>query len=412
VNPNASENDILALIEGTLPPERVEAVRSALLRDAELRRRVEAMVRDRQILMAAADPALTPAPPGLVQEAIEAAEREALLSARGMSKDGVAGRVREQRRSRRLVQMAIAATLLLLVCGGYVAFMLWKIGPGAEERSLAATHGPRPMMNVIGEQDADAGPPDESGASVAQGEPEDDVPDDPIAAIEKSIAEGGPDPLLEEWKQKLAQATEGVQSVEDWQRMQESGTTGESVALPSLTLDEAVRLAMENRLRIKVRGDAHDVGARLMAFAADHRSADVHVHAEDRAQANVGADLAKPDDDAWSHVHPEGRSPPDDRSSAPKPRGYDLTLRVDAAKAEEEVRSQLSRIVEELGGLESGRVRLAADEDASPAGAEARLDFSLDPEDVIWWDRPPGEWTPRAVIRVRVETEAPESGAG
>lgn len=110
-----NELDLLAWIEGDLSADRAEIVRRALDADPALASRLHAMRADRAALRAIADPALTPAPRGLVSAAIESAERSAVLD--DDLAPAVAGRISPVRR----VAMA-AGFFLVLTAGAAVLF--------------------------------------------------------------------------------------------------------------------------------------------------------------------------------------------------------------------------------------------------------------------------------------------------
>lgn len=80
MNDSVHENDLLGLIEGDLPSDRTAAVRAALDRDPALRARVESMTLDRAALRALGAERFA-APAGLIADALDEAERAALVEA-------------------------------------------------------------------------------------------------------------------------------------------------------------------------------------------------------------------------------------------------------------------------------------------------------------------------------------------
>lgn len=107
MNRDLSESDLLAVVEGNLSPERVDTVRAALTSDPDLLRRVQGMVRDRQLLMDEANSGS--APHGLIESSLHAAEREALLTR------NPAGQGRPLRRRKVVAALSLAAALGLTV---------------------------------------------------------------------------------------------------------------------------------------------------------------------------------------------------------------------------------------------------------------------------------------------------------
>jgi|GEM_PF-4158989 len=75
----ATESDILAWIEGELPPERADAVEAAFGEDPSLRAWAASMRGDRAMLRSWSERAVSSAPGGLAESALEIVEREALL---------------------------------------------------------------------------------------------------------------------------------------------------------------------------------------------------------------------------------------------------------------------------------------------------------------------------------------------
>ncbi len=122
------EQDLLAWIEGELPNDRRAIVEAALNADPELRRWADAAVKDRSRLQSWGDAASSAVPPGLLDDAIAAAEREALV---GQATAGVIGPAGGRFRLSR-TQLAAAAGFVLLA-GGAVLFapVIWPAGPGS-----------------------------------------------------------------------------------------------------------------------------------------------------------------------------------------------------------------------------------------------------------------------------------------
>lgn len=119
MNGPINENDLLGFIEGDLPSGRMLEIERAVRADAGLASTLEAMRRDRVLLRAEFARMFVEAggraPHRTVQEALEAAEREAILAGAG-----------EARRATVLARLgpglAMAASLALLLVGGTVVW--------------------------------------------------------------------------------------------------------------------------------------------------------------------------------------------------------------------------------------------------------------------------------------------------
>ena len=126
------ENDLLGWIEGDLPSDRADALERAMREDAGLRHTLDAMRRDRSMLraefVAIWREAGAKAPLRTVQEAIEAAEREAILTGGGRARR--AGVLAVIGRNRGL---AMAASLGLMITAGALVWTATapSAGPGA-----------------------------------------------------------------------------------------------------------------------------------------------------------------------------------------------------------------------------------------------------------------------------------------
>lgn len=126
------ENDLLGWIEGDLPSDRADALERAMREDAGLRHTLDAMRRDRSMLraefVAIWREAGAKAPLRTVQEAIEAAEREAILTGSGRARR--AGVLAVIGRNRGL---AMAASLGLMITAGALVWTATapSAGPGA-----------------------------------------------------------------------------------------------------------------------------------------------------------------------------------------------------------------------------------------------------------------------------------------
>ncbi len=134
MNRRISDDELLGFIEGDLPAQRMLEIERALRADGGLAGTLDAMRRDRVMLRAEfADMfarAGGKAPHRTVQEAIEAAEREAILADVGTTRStGVLARIGRSR------GLAIAAsTALLLTAGG----LIWNTTRPTPPRQIGA----------------------------------------------------------------------------------------------------------------------------------------------------------------------------------------------------------------------------------------------------------------------------------
>ncbi|HVZ93621.1 MAG TPA: hypothetical protein VG797_03840 [Phycisphaerales bacterium] len=201
-----TEEDLLDLIEGRLSPDRVGVVRRALTEDAELLAKVEGMCRDRGILRS--DGRRVPAlAPGVVDDAMETAEREMLI--------GPALRAREKSGKRKALLFAGSVAATVAVSSALVTVLV-KYGVKVD-REL-----PPLPLHVTSEP---AKPPPDLLRPWL---------DEPV-----EVAVPKPDPQIERWTAEVEAAS--VPAVAE-------ANTGE----PAWLTDEAVKLAQSGRLKLIV----------------------------------------------------------------------------------------------------------------------------------------------------------------
>lgn len=353
-----TEDDLLALIEGELPAHRVPDVRAALEADPALRARVERMILDRNRLRALASQSVEKAPPGILDDALAAAARDALF-------DEDAERA-ERSRGRR-TQMLVAAGIGVVLLVGWGGGMLWYVGPGSSERRQNST--PTPGGTIRHAQMAahpDFSPPTPSPDETDEVEvAEEETETDPTVTLAEVWERLQPtdlgtadDDLLSEFL-AAARAADGLDEPD--------GPAPETIA--SVSPEEAAPLLLSGRVRLVVDGEA-----RSPVYASD---SDAHT-----------------------------RIP-----SLPAPKL--ITLEVDTAHPESFV-SDLVGVVQELESR-VGRtvvIQILPEESRERAGVRPRLEF----EDVFWWFTDPESWkrTVRIELPVRYHTPkeqaAPEAG--
>lgn len=210
-----TEDDLLDLVEGRLPSDRVAILRAALAEDRELLARVEAMVRDRRALRAEA-PDRPRAPAGLVESAMERAEREALLGP--AAGDRVLTPSPHGRRP--IMFGALAAAAVVALAAGIA------LSIRAFSNSTRAEHVVTPGATEVG-------PPVELASD-----------EQPVKEIEIPVIRPEPkaDPTIDAWTREIA-AKSGLD---------ESEATGS----PAWLTDDAVKLALAGRLKLVIPGGA------------------------------------------------------------------------------------------------------------------------------------------------------------
>lgn len=353
-----TEDDLLALIEGELPAHRVPDVRAALEADPALRARVERMILDRNRLRALASQSVEKAPPGILDDALAAAARDALF-------DEDAERA-ERSRGRR-TQMLVAAGIGVVLLVGWGGGMLWYVGPGSAERRQAST----PMPGSTIRHAEMAAHPDFAPATPATDETEvaevaeEETETDPMAALaevwerlQSPDLGTDDDGLLSEFL-AAARAADGL----------DQPARPASPEIASVSPEEAAPLLLSGRVRLVVDGEA-----RPPAYASD--------------------------DDSQRRIP----QPP-----APKR----ITLDVDEAQPE----SFVSDLAEAVMDLEKrvGRpvhIQILPESDPERASVRPKLEF----DDVFWWLSDPASWRRGVLIEVPVryatseEPTAPEAG--
>ena len=342
-----TEDDLLALIEGELPAHRVPDVRAALEGNPALRARVERMILDRNRLRDLASQSAEKAPPGILDDALAAAARDALF-------DEDAERA-ERSRGRR-TQMLVAAGVGVVLLVGWGGGMLWYIGPGSSERRQQSVAMPGSTIRhaeMAVHPDFAPATPSTDETEVA----EDDTETDPtvtLAEVWERLQSPDPgtddDDLLSEFL-AAARAADGLDEPDQ--------PASETIA--SVSADEAARLLLTGRVRLIVDGEA-----RPPVYASDS--------------------------DAHSRI-----SPP----SPPKR----ITLEVDQAHPESFV-SDLAEAVQELEAR-VGRtvlIQILPEETPERAGVRPKLDF----ENVFWWFTDPESWKRTVLIELPVRYHTPE----
>jgi hypothetical protein len=323
-----TDEDLLALVEGTLADERVDAVREALRSDRELLVRVQGMARDRGLLKQLAERRI-PAPDDLIESAIAGAEREALTGA---------GPRRAPRFTWRSVAAAAAIGVAFLgVWAGVMWLLLEEGGPAVQ-----------PGGEVVGL--ADAAPPSLESPAPAPGIALEEPAPTPVAPAEAPPA---PDLGMPTSDEALRQFLANMDAADP--------EPDEAAPDEPVDLGRAVGLLREGRLAIRL-------------------------------------------DDGWPSPRAfAAASPPRVGVGVPAEAPGRLTVEVDAGAGDEALRAALARAIDRLAATTQSGVTLVA---LPVPGGGAGSAFSLDAEDVVWWEGPRRSWG-----GARTRYEAPISSA-
>jgi hypothetical protein len=149
MNGRINENELLGFIEGDLPAERMLEIERALRADRGLSATLDAMRRDRVLLRAEFASMFAQAggkaPHRTVQEAIEFAEREAILASAGEPRRaGVLARIGGAR------WVAMAASVALLATSGVLIWNSTQTSPGRQIGGQQAAGVAGAMDDVLG----------------------------------------------------------------------------------------------------------------------------------------------------------------------------------------------------------------------------------------------------------------------
>lgn len=355
------DDDLLALIEGELAPERIERIRTVLMRDPELMRSLEAMQRDRARLQHTGQSWSAHTAPDasrLVRDALEQAEREALLHVGG-ARQHAANRHRGGRHSssRRATMLAGAIVGLIAVAGAsWIVFERTKPSQQIAEAPKLKTRGDEPAL-VIAPPTALAelaGPPSVVDTGITTPTFADAAPALPDTS------------LTEEWLRSAGMTP--ADTVADSAASRESGARG------TLTISQAAQLALEGRLKLVT----------------------------DRSPSSVATAMAS----VPSQPGPLAGPTLDLSSMFGESATREVTLRVSpGSDFQKELEHELARTVQQLVLGSGASIRFVAVDRPGPLPAP-----SMTFEDILWWSRPTSEWRQRVEVRIPlVKEDAPAS---
>lgn len=360
--PRPTEADLLDLIEGSLSPARERELRAALATDGELSEQLRRMTQQRSMLRQLGDSIERSAPADLAEQAVLAARTQNLERMdMETSKTGQLRVAPEEGRGARRRAMAIAATVALLVVGGWVWFLVGKVGPEGtvnkwtrfERPWIEVNENSRPVPSEPDPEVSDGSDP--SGGALAQGAVEVDQtgPDfvgPPVAVSSVATAK---DNLLDEW---VANLDAGTGEVIDAAR--------------------AAELLGVGKLRVVVDAEATPENRSKVIAAAKGRG------------GMLASALAQ---DAGSGAVEEPRTVPDALNI-----GRTVVVALEPSRDRGEAEMKLDRLLAEVSSVTGTRARF---EEAVPS--EDPL-AGLEASDILWWSRPSDHWRTRPVFRVPV----------
>ncbi len=389
---NIDETELLAWIEGEAPADVAARIEQAMRADAALRTSLEGMRRDRALLVAWGEAPQT-APSGLVDAAIEQAERRALVGA-DVASDVLAS-IRPARRSWR-APLAAAASIALLGGAAWVAWLATSPKPATTAMSSLET---RDSRAEIGESaPAEAGSRLEAGRADARRSAESE-----ISAPETRIALGktetdsisAPNPFRDA-KAVVAEADDAVGPAAAPPALGEARAESAPAWPTDMPRERAQALLAQSMLGVVVMGPELE--------RADEEMARV-------AAADADGDIRWMGEDGWSLFAPRPAVVLADGSRRQRsaaagneemvgpPAPEDEPVVTESAYLVDlpaEIES-LERVLERLRSIPGARITLESL--SIPASANAPVQA----RDVLWWGEPISRWRPRAVLSVRIE---------
>lgn len=361
------DSELLELIEGGLTPAREREVRALMAADADLARRVSQMMMQRSMLhqLGERDERPTRDLAGAAVSGVVNEEMRRMVERAGTVRSGGPGSRRPS------FAMLAAAGLGLVLVGGWVWFLVGRVGPGG---SLTQPRNFTPKYRDIVREPTPSTPeardvmlpvPDaiDRVAATALERGDTLLPDfvGPLAEGQRVEFEHTPatlaksDDLLDQWLAKLG--------------------PGEA---PAVTLDRAVELARAGKLRIIVTGtDAGLLRDRVVRLAE-----------------SKGGFM--PGEVAAASEESEGAEPP----GLARSRRGGLALALPMGMEPRLVREAIEALSASVTASGAGTLRF----DEVPPMETITEDLSA--ADLLWWSRPSDQWRTRPIVRVPVVIEA------
>ncbi len=394
--PVVSEQDILALVEGRLPRERVPQVRAALESDPALLARVQGMVRDRQVM--ASMPSRAQAPDGLIRAAIrQANEDRARGTVSSVPETGEWGDdIRREERGlwshRWKIVTGLAATLLLATLVGVIAIAMLPDRPPAEiaEGTSLGRHRPADMTDAEWDEFLER-----QQAKYESTEPVEEVPRIQSPRLTEFIDD--------EQSRKLATMEQpfrvmGPVPPDDYELVVEPAAPSDTaLANADVTdpddelLDEALLLLRDGRLRLVVSRPTS-------ALASDTGGWQIL-----EGVLSAG-DAMEPSEDLASPATHE-RRPHERFSNGNSARRSPHVYRAHLSGTEHDdadLRESLRALLDDVAPLNIDGTRdVRIEQLDSPLRSEA-TSVSLSPSDILWWTRDPATWNGRFGVVLEV----------
>ncbi|MFM9957043.1 MAG: hypothetical protein ACKVZJ_03135 [Phycisphaerales bacterium] len=384
-----TEAELLELIEGGLSPAREREVRAAAATDSELAGHLLRMMQHRSMLRQIDQSMEARAPSDLAEQAVSRARSEHMESMNHSSSHAGTGRIVGRHGSRKA--LAVAATIALCTIGGWVWFMVSRVGPGGAAITLTPYSTPRIDIDRSKEKDAVAFEPSLPG-------PEEDAYGNEyerVIADSRTITESmqpnfvGPPVLAAEVQVRSTVASDGTipagrgnaeSMLDEWVANLGGLHQGEV-----MSNDRAAELLGAGKLRIVLNAGMSDAVKRRVVSAATGNGGgplsqvDAGVFA-----ADAGAERARP---GLPAPQPVRASPDADKT---------IVLVVPKGRDRAELAASLGALLERVAKASGGEARF--DEAVPNEDPLAGLETS----DLLWWTKPSDQWDRGSVLRVPV----------
>ncbi len=367
-----TEHDLEGLIEGDLPPERERSVRAALGRDRVLTDKLARMQSQRSLLKELADQMNPEAPDHLADAAIAAARSEQMEQFAGAT--ATAGRIRGARDAfalRRQRQMLAAAAFGMVLIGGWVWFMVGRVGPTASRAELPSKHVP--LMDI---SKPPAAPPKAPDVELADVDRVDEIL--ASAGLAPPVTEDFVGPLAPDQKiirKAPATLARDTALLDEWlKNLNAPDASPSTLDAPTL-----VRLAQAGRLVLEVdAGTTDEVRRKLVAFASGRGG---ELIASARPPTSAG--MASPDATVGG--------------------GTPLRLALDSASGGDLLAAELDALRRDVSKQTSAPARFVE----APPPATQTPGAAMDAGDLLWWTRPPDQWRAKVHLSIPVRVRAP-----
>lgn len=369
-----TEDDLLAFVEGELEAVRAREVAAAVQADPTLARMVREMSEQREMMSTIARATQLEAPSDLAQQAVEQAERDALLGVSEHSERSRGIRRAGPRRAPLRAAIAMAAVLILGI-SGWVLFLVNRTGPRAQQ--IAAAHDPtpkRPLDYPQAPKVMDPEYPFYLGSSDIVAGAISGIVVDPIKLFKPEKQTGANIARVDsEGARKFAESF--------------SSNLAQSEDPLALTPSQAGAMALMGRLKLVVQ--VSDV-----AVAREHLVA----YAQGRGGAFMAADGV-------------GKGAASNTAATATTAPAQLHIALPEAKDADALVAELESLRQQVALAIGGKVVYRESSETPAAAATPPTDAA--PSDLLWWTKPPEEWSakPRTLIGVELQPASPSAPA-